>query len=400
MKIWMFNHYAQGPELPGGTRHYDLACALARTGHDVSIFAAGFHYTLLKETHSYDGSSLSIEYKNSVRFVWVKTYPYQVNNWKRMLNIISYAWRLRFGLSGLGLERPDIILGSTVHPFAAWIAGHFAERFRVPFVYEIRDLWPQTLIDMGAWQQQSLTSRFFYHLEKISVKKAAGIVVLSPLTVDYLTARYDYDPERILLLPNGVDARFLEVFEPPQRQDIPFHVTYLGGIDTVHGLDFLVDLAGSLREEPSIVFDIYGDGKERARLMQRCRDEGLSHVRWHGSVTKTEVPPILQQADALFVSTGKVLYGSENKLYEYMASAVPVLIAAEGVHNNPVKTIQCGAVLDRNDIAASKQNLLAFSRLDVAVRKQMGHRGRAYVAEHRVISRLAKGFEKFLSRMA
>lgn len=129
MNIWIFNHHAQGPEIPGGTRHYDLAKQLVSYGHNVTIFAAGFHYTLLKETVEYDDDGKKLEDKDGVKFVWVKTYPYERNNIKRMINIVSYAWNLNFLIPKLKLKKPDIIIGSTVHPFASLLASKFAKKY-------------------------------------------------------------------------------------------------------------------------------------------------------------------------------------------------------------------------------------------------------------------------------
>lgn len=103
MKIWIFNHYSQASDLPGGTRHYDLAKQLISNGHEVTIFAAGFHYTLLKEMVEYNKKGFKIEDKDGVRFVWVKTFPYEKNDLKRILNICSYAWKLNLLVPIMGL---------------------------------------------------------------------------------------------------------------------------------------------------------------------------------------------------------------------------------------------------------------------------------------------------------
>lgn len=336
MNIWIFNHHAQGPEIPGGTRHYDLARQLILHGHNVTIFAAGFHYTLLRETIEYNEKGYKIESKDDVKFVWVKTFPYEKNNIKRMINILSYAWKLNFLVPKLGIDKPDIIIGSTVHPFASLIASKFAKKYKVPFVFEIRDLWPQTFVDMGLWAKDSIKSKVFKYIEKITVNRSDKIIVLSPLTIDYLVIEYGYVENNILLLPNGINDNF--IIPISQKHGNKINITYLGGIDKVHGLEFLIDLAFKLKGE-DIEFNVYGDGKERKNLENMVKEKELANVYFKGSVPKVRVPETLSEANLLFVSTSNVLYGSENKLYEYMATGKPIVVATAGKHNNPPKLL-------------------------------------------------------------
>jgi glycosyltransferase involved in cell wall biosynthesis len=393
MTIWIFNHYAQNDMLPGGTRHFDLARAMVKAGHKVTIFAAGFHYVLLKEMQTYE-DSCATEQIDGVDFVWVKTFAYQKNDIRRMINITSYAWRLRFAVGKLALAKPDMIIGSTVHPFAPLVALYFAKYYNTPFVFEIRDLWPQTFIDMELWKKNGLQAKLFYWIEKLTVKHSDGVVVLSPLTVKYLKHRYDYNDENILRLPNGVDRCFLQ--KAKMLTSDCFHIAYVGGIDLVHGLDYLLKIAKSLKTQRHIIFDIYGDGKERKRLEALCHSEKLENIRWHGSVKKNRVPSLLKNADALFVSTSNVLYGSENKLYEYMASARPLIIAAESEHNNPAEKVGCGISIPRNNTAIAAKKIIALSIMKNEERTVMGEKGRNYVESHRLISKLSEQLLSFL----
>ena len=390
MNIWIFNHHAQGPEIPGGTRHYDLAKQLLLKGHHVTIFAAGFHYTLLKETVVYNQEGYKIEYKDGIKFVWIKTSPYQINNWKRMKNIISYAWNLNFLIPKLGLDKPNIIIGSTVHPFASLVASKFAKKYKIPFIFEIRDLWPQTFIDMNLWTKNSIKSKVFKYIEKITVNRSDRVIVLSPLTIEYLIKEYNYNENNVLLIPNGINDNF--IIPISQEYDDKINITYLGGIDKVHGLDFLIDLACRLKDE-DIEFNIYGDGKERKNLEKIVKEKKLSNIAFKGSVPKTKVPEVLCKANLLFVSTSNVLYGSENKLYEYMATGKPVIVATIGEHNNPIRDIDCGVALDRENIDAASSDLINFIKNNKNNFEKIGKNGQDYVKENRRMSILGKKFE-------
>lgn len=395
MNIWIFNHHAQGPELPGGTRHYDLAKQIVSYGHSVSIFASGFHYTLLKETVTYDKDSKKIEDKDGIKFVWVKTYPYEKNNIKRLVNILSYAWKLNFLIPKLKLDKPDIIIGSTVHPFASLVASKFAKKYKVPFVFEIRDLWPQTFIDMNLWTKDSIKSKVFKYIEKITVNRSDRVIVLSPLTINYLVKEYKYDRDNMLLLPNGVNDNF--IIPISQEYNNKINIIYLGGIDKVHGLEFLIGLAFSLKNE-AIEFNIYGDGKERKNLESMVNEKNLTNIHFKGSVPKTKVPETINKANLLFVSTSNVLYGSENKLYEYMATGKPIVVATIGDHNNPIKDIDCGVALDREDIKKASSDLINFINNKTNF-ENIGKNGQDYVKENRRISILGKKLETLFKEL-
>lgn len=393
-ELWIFNHYAQGLDLPGGTRHYDLALELVNKGYSVTIFASGFHHVLLKDVVNYNEDGYYREVKENITFIWVKTYPYYINNCKRMCNIVSYAIKIYKITPKLKLNKPDIIIGSSVHPIAPMIALKMALKFNAKFIFEIRDLWPQTFIDMGLWKKDSLKSKCFKFIEKISVKYSNKIIVLSPLTISYLKEEYQYKTSNVLLLPNGVSEKML-VNKPSVSSSKKINITYLGGIDSVHGLGFLVDIAKHL-DNKVVEINIYGEGKEKKNLKEKMVNNKVSNIIWHDSIPKLEVPKTLSKSDLLFVSTSNVLYGSENKLYDYMASGKPVVIAISGQHNNPIKKIGCGISLDRDNIELSAIRLLDFiikEKLNFSI---IGKKGRDYVIKNRTMNVLSNELINFL----
>lgn len=392
--IWMFNQYAQGPDLPGGTRHYDLAIELVKKGYEVTIFCSGYHYALLKDIVVYNKRGFFEEVKDGINFIWVKTYPYKVNNWKRMINIISYAFKLHSIIPKLGIAKPNYIIGSTVHPFAPLIALRMAKKMNSKYVMEIRDLWPQTFIDMGLWKKSDIKAKVFKYIEKISVKYSDKIIVLSPLTINYLIDNYNYKKQRILLLPNGVNRSYVNK-NIEKNTTNKINITYLGGIEKVHGLEFMIDLAGKITNE-NVEFNIYGEGKEKEYLKKKTIKNKINNIIWHSSVPKKVVPEILSKANLLFVSTSNVLYGSENKLYDYMASAKPIVLAIRGRHNNPISEIGCGISLDRDDLTTSASELMVFIKEKAQNFNDLGKKGQSYVIENRTIDLLANTLIKFL----
>ncbi|EHD1699024.1 glycosyltransferase family 4 protein, partial [Vibrio vulnificus] len=297
------------------------------------------------------------------------------------------------------IEKPDVIIGSTVHPFAAFFGCITAKFFKVPHVFEIRDLWPETFIDMNVWNRDSLISSFFYAVESFTVKRSSAFIVLSPMTTEYLVNRYEIQKEKVLLLPNGVNESFYNKKPSMCSSSVVGKITikYVGGLDSVHGLDFLIDIAQFMSDDYNIV--LVGDGKDKKRLVAKAESLRLKNVTFLEPVPKNEVPNVLSDSDLLFLSTADVFYGSENKLYEYMSSAKPIIVASNASHNNPVIDLDCGLVLNRDDIFNSSVRLKDYIAFNYNNFNEIGLRGRNYVIENRTIPMLSKQLLDFLNEI-
>ena len=180
--VWIFNHYAVTPDMSAGTRHYDFAKGLARRGYKTTIFASSFLWGQSKELKLDKNEKHKVENLDGLNFVWVKTFSYQKNNWRRAANMLSYMHRAywlgrKIVGEGWGIEKPDVIIGSSVHLFAVYTAYLLSKKYKVPFIMEVRDLWPQTLIDMGVskWHPFIILLR---KLEKYLYKKADKIITV------------------------------------------------------------------------------------------------------------------------------------------------------------------------------------------------------------------------------
>lgn len=188
--LWFFNQPAVTPDMQGGTRHYDLGRELTKRGYDVTIFASSFHHNQHKETKLSPKEKWKLEEIDGIKFVWIRTFPFFKNNWRRVLNMASFMIRAYFlgrNRANNKLQKPDIIIGSSVHLLSP-LAGYHAARFhKAHFVFEVRDLWPKTLIDIGHMSRYhpfivalSITERFLY-------KKAEKIITLLPFAHRYIT---------------------------------------------------------------------------------------------------------------------------------------------------------------------------------------------------------------------
>lgn len=398
MNIWIFNHYAVTPEYSGGTRHYELGKQLVLYGHQVTVFSSSFIHMSFTSVEIPEGKEYRVDEDGGLRFIWVRLGGYRGNNLKRLLQMMHYnpvVRRVIRRLEAQGvLERPDVIIGSVVHPFAPLLASSLAKKYGIPYIFEIRDLWPQSFIDLGIWKAKSLRARFFKAIEKKSVEKAKKIIVLSPLTRDYLVREYGYNAEDIYYIPNGAHV------DPPEpgmnKRDVGgsedrmerlkaeknFIALFSGSLIASNRLDTIVDAAEKLREEKGIKIVMLGRGQEEAKYRQMIQAKKLDNLLILAPVRKEWVPYMLRLADILILNQGVVLWGSMNKLYEYMASGRPIISSIHAKHNSIVGEVGGGIIITPNDGRELAEAIMRFHQIPVQEREVMGQRNREYIREN------------------
>jgi glycosyltransferase involved in cell wall biosynthesis len=386
MQVWLLNHYAQEPGGAGGTRHYSLAKHLLKFGWSTSIIAASVELQSGRQRLS-GRRKWELAKSGGIPFLWVRTPQYSGNGLGRLWNMLVYSARVLLPSVTCKLPRPDVIVGSSVHPFAAWSAAILARRFNVPFIFEVRDLWPQTLIDFGRLTGRSLTARLLRFLERWLYRRADRIIVLMPRAVDYI-APLGIDPEKVVWVPNGIDAR--EFPDPGAKLETngPFTLMYFGSHGQANGLGVLIramELVQEREVNQKIRLRMIGDGPLKPMLQEMAVAAGLdgTSVVFEDSVPKENIPNIASQADAFVISVldvpGLYQYGiSMNKLFEYLAGRRPVVIAS-GAVNNPVSDAGCGLTVQPGDPEALANAILSLANMSLEQRNLLGSKGRRHV---------------------
>ncbi|MCO5101256.1 MAG: glycosyltransferase family 4 protein [Burkholderiaceae bacterium] len=404
--VWILNHYAYDSTEAGGTRHVQLARRLPEFGWTASIVAATTDlYGRTRPTCV--GNDLRSR-RCGVDFVWLRVPEYRGNGIGRMANMLAYLVRSLVPSELRGLPRPDLVIGSSVHPFAGLAAAILARRHGVPFVFEVRDLWPRTLIDMGRLRERSPTAIAMRRLERYLYRRACRVIALLPFAGDYI-ASTGVAAQRVVWIPNGVELDdFGEVAQLPRGRSRPV-LMYLGAHGQANGLDVLIEAIARIRDDNALKLTLrmIGDGPAKASLVSLAAARGLdaSWIRFEDPVPKHEVPAIAAQADA-FVITVRNLpalyrYGiSMNKLYDYMAAGRPVVIAS-GAANNPIEEARCGVTAAADDPVALARAITELLSMGTEMRREMGLRARAYVeAKHayrQLAARLAQEMDACLS---
>ncbi|MDK2897342.1 MAG: hypothetical protein PWP04_1462 [Candidatus Atribacteria bacterium] len=405
--LWILNHYAISPDMSGGTRHFDLARELVKKGHEVTIFASGFDHHTRQYLKVKPGEKMRVEEYDGVRFVWVNTIPYYGNNWRRVLNMLSYGWRVL--RCSRGLTKPDVVIGSSMHPFAALAGWWLARRHKARFIFEVRDLWPQTAVDMGAMKKNSLPVKLLYAWEKFMYHKAEKIIVLLPYAKDYVASR-GISSEKVFWLPNGVNLeRFdhpvplepgSEVAEVFEQYHDKFKVVYTGAHGVPNGLDVIVEAAKLIQEKSeNIHFILIGEGTEKSRLKEKAQSFGLMNITFCEPIPKQAVPSVLLAADCLVYSIPAFdiyRFGvSLNKSFDYLASAKPVVMAGNP-QNNIVEEAKAGIVVEPENPEALADAIIKIYELPEEKRIELGKNGRRYVEQFYNIKTLAENLESLL----
>lgn len=298
-----------------------------------------------------------------------------------------------------GPERPEVVVGSSPHLFAAVAAGQAARQMGSKFVAEVRDIWPESLVDLGVprWHPFVL---WMAALERRLHSLADGLVTLLPKSVRYFEYR-GVPKERICVVPNGIDLGDAPAVPKREGEPGPFRMVYAGAHGVANGLDTLLDAAKILQDVP-VRFLLYGDGPERPRLAGRVQSEGIDNVELRGAVPKAEVHGALQSAGAGLLVLSKMdvfRYGiSPNKLFDYLAMGLPVVVSVDA---DLGELGDCPAVVQTpaGDGAALAEAARLLAREDPCERAARGDRGRAFVAAHHDFKALARRYAEFLEQI-
>jgi glycosyltransferase involved in cell wall biosynthesis len=380
MHILLIHQVFVRPDDPGGTRHYELALALTRVGHRVTILASPYSYQTGLRVTEKKREMLAPGLEVIRCSVWGS-----VNRsffW-RAIGFLSFM--ISSFLTGLAQPKVDLVWGTSPplpQVFTAWLVARLK---RAKFLFEVRDLWPAFPIQLGilrnpVWVWISL------RLERFLYRRADCLVVNSPGFIDHLTA-HGAAPGKIHLVRNGVDPAMFDpaatgsAFREKNALDGKFIALYAGAHGISNDLEILLDAAGILREDGRIRFVFVGDGKEKPNLALRATEMKLENVLFLPPVPKQEMPAVLAAADCGIAILKPIpLYGTTypNKVFDYMAAGRPVLLAIDGVIRKVVEEAGAGLAVPPGDARSLAGAVRALAD-DPARAREMGRRGRECV---------------------
>lgn len=369
--IWIINHYAADMFFQKGGRHFWFAKELKKKGYSPTIICASTLHDTKDSLNMLGQRMMKIECDN-VPFIFIEAKDYEGNGLQRLKNIVSFSVNARRELYRYGKDNPpDLILASSVHPLTCLVGCSLSKKFGVPCISEIRDLWPEELIDMGAIKRRSLVASVLYAMEHWIYSHSNAVVFTIEGGKQYIIdRRWDRDTRidlnKVFYINNGYSAEDFQKHMTENdfaderfESDNSFKVAYTGAIRRANGVDRIVEIAKQVRD-CDIAFYIWGDGDYVPVIKEMIRDEGLKNIHYMGFVDKKYIPSILSKCDLniLNYQNEKLFkYGcSNNKLFEYLASGKPVLSTVK-MGYSLIKKYNCG--LEANTIEESVEKLRA-----------------------------------------
>lgn len=408
MKVWIINHYAIPPSLGGLVRHYYFSKYLQEKGHAVKIFTSSkVHNTdinMISDKRDYLEKDM-----DGVTYTFVRTSDYRGNGVDRIINMLQFP--IRIWKVCKNFERPDVIYTSSPDLFTAVSAVLMAKRLGVRKVVEIRDLWPESIVEYNGMSKKNPVIQALYQVERWLYREADAIIFTMAGGKKYIKEKgwtRGIDPKKIHHVNNGVD---LEEFDynkehfQIQDEDLEngdrFKVVYTGSIRGANDVGLLIRAIERLNQPEKCQLLLYGDGTDKKNLEEYCKEHKLANIKFKGTVEKKYIPYILSKSDLNIINykqAGLQKYGgSQNKLFEYFASGKPICSNVK-MGYSLIKKYHCGfeqGISSEGEYTRLIQTFLGMSAEGYASYTQNSRK----VAEMHDYKILSKKIEKILEKI-
>lgn len=393
-------------------RASELAAHWSKAGHEVSVLT-GFpnHPTgMVPEDWKPRLRRLVYHEKNGAVDVF-RTWLWPLPNRKaheRMRNYASFCLSAAF--RGMALPRTDVVIGSSPQLLVALAAWWIAFSRQLPFVFEVRDLWPESLTAVGVGNEDSLLHNALGAIAGFLYKRADLIVVVTPAFREHLIKGWKIPAEKISVVENGVET---DLFAPASemsrnglRSDLAadnrFLVCYIGTMGMAHGLETLLDAASDLqRRAPNVLFLFVGEGAEKERIKATAQYRELKNVRFLDQQPRERIPDFIAASDAsvvLLKKTDVFKTVIPTKMLEFMACGSPVILGVDGQARELLDEAGAGIAVEPENADALVSAILALQS-DPKSGWIMGQKGREYIIRNLSRARTAQKYIDVLEQI-
>jgi len=388
----------------------ELSRRWAQAGHDVTVLT-GFP--------NHPDGIIRPEYRRLLRRLISRERIHEVNvvrSWllpfpnrkplERMLNYSSFF--VSSAISGSFLDAADAVIASSPQLLVG-LAGWWISRLnRVPFIFEVRDLWPESLVAVGVGNANSPLHHFLGKIAGFLYRRADHIVVVTPAFREFLISRWRVPAKRISVVANGVETgtfcpRFPDFnLRKSLGGEGKFIVSFIGTLGLAHGLDTLLAAAERLQTiEPGILFLLVGDGADRERITGIARASGIANIRFVPQQLREKVPDYIAVSDACLV----LLKKSEvfetvipTKMLEFMSCARPIILGVAGQAREIIERSRAGICIEPENLQELCEAIVKLRNEDW-LRESMGRNGREYIIRNLSRERTADEYLEVLSEV-
>lgn len=407
MRILLIHQYFLEKNEGGGSRFNEMAKSWASDGHEITVLSGMVHYATGKKMPRYKGKFTFKDAQFYTRVDVMRCHVSESYNssflgrlWAYFSFVFSSIYTGLFKVKG----KHDIIL-VTSPPLFVGITAYVLSLFkRIPFVFEVRDLWPESAIDTGVLQSKIII-KFAYWFEAFMYRKAKLVNVLTPAFRTKLIEK-GVPEDKVIFIPNAADFSLAEavqnefdssLFKKSIGLEDKFVITYVGAHGVANHLIQLLDAAELLRDT-NVVFQLIGSGMQKQMLIDEKNKRKLDNVIFREPVAKAEVFKYILASDMgasvlKKVDTFKTIYS--NKTFDYMSCKKPTLLAIDGVSRELVEEANCGIYVEpenSQEIANGIKNIMNNPSLII----EMGQNGYDHATEHFDRSVLASKYSEHM----
>ena len=389
MKILYVSQYFP-PEMGApAARASELSQHWVSEGHEVTVLTGFPNHPTGVIPHEYRDKFNRLVVRERIGRVnlirtWLFPFPNRRTH-ERILNYSSFC--VSAGLTGLFVPRPDVVIATSPQLLVGLSGWWLAQCKRVPFVFEVRDLWPESLTAVGVGGGASSLYQILAKVAGFLYRHSDRVVVVTPAFEEYLIKHWQVPGKKISVIENGVDT---QMFNPLagttlQREfsiEGKFVVSYVGTMGMAHGLETILQAALRLRDtNPEVVFLLLGEGAEKERLMAMARQCSLPNLRFLEQQPREKIPGYICASDVCLVPLKKADVFETvipSKMLEFMACGRPVILGVNGQARTILEEARAGLAIEPENSDAMAQAILYLAKNRDTVR-EMGMNGRDYV---------------------
>lgn len=370
------------------SRTFEHASLWVKMGHRVSVITCFPNFPF---GNVYPGYKRGIYIKEIMNGIEVhRVWSYMTANQGFLKRIIDFISFMIAAIPGsFMVKKPDIVIATSPQFFSA-VAGYMVGFLkRIPFVFEVRDLWPEQILVVGV-MKKGVIIHILFKLANFLYHHAARVVALGDGYKVQICKGYNVSPEQIEVIPNGI---LPELFSKQTQRDSVrnsmglqdhFILLYLGTHGLSQKLETILETAKILKAHEDIQFVFIGDGAEKTKLVRMKEEQHIDNCTFLSLQPKEKVPGFYEAADACVIPLRKcdLFQGNyPSKMFESMAMECPIILSADGICSQLLNESNAGICVEPENPIALSQAII-YLKQNTERRKKMGVNGRKFVVEN------------------